>query len=128
MRGRDNMEAQKQQYREMFDTDPAIVPDLYFETRIAGLRLPSEQRTWATLLPRLGEPEAYLGGDLPQLKVPTLVIWGENDMSPAEVGRGIARLIPGGRFEHLPGVGHFPFLEAPEQTARLMLDFMKASA
>lgn len=124
MRGRDTMEAQKSQYREMFDTDPAIVPDLYFETRIAGLRLPSERGTWATLLPRLGAPEVYLGEDLARMQARTLVIWGENDMSPAAVGREIADQIPNGRFEHLPGIGHFPFLEAPERTAELIRDFM----
>lgn len=125
MRGRDDLEAQKRQYREMFDTDPAIVPDLYFETRIAGLRLPSEQGTWATLLPRLGT--IYLGDDLHRMTAPTLVIWGEHDMSPADVGRGIAQRIPDGRFELLPGVGHFPFLEAPELTARLIEDFIRTS-
>jgi pimeloyl-ACP methyl ester carboxylesterase len=33
MRGRDNMEAQKSQYRDMFKVDPAIVPDVYHEAR-----------------------------------------------------------------------------------------------
>lgn len=124
MKGRDNMEAQKSQYREMFHTDPAIVPDLYFETRIAGLRLPSEQGTWATLLPRIGSPEFYLGDELPRIKAPTLVIWGEHDMTPTEVGREIARRIPKGRFEYLPGIGHFPFLEASDLCAELILDFV----
>lgn len=110
----------------MFETDPSIVPDLYFETRIAGLRLPSEQGTWATLLPRLAEPDAYLGGGFPEMDIPTLVIWGENDMSPPEVGRQIASQIPHGRFVHLPGVGHFPFLEAPEKTAELITEFVNA--
>ncbi len=124
MRGRDTMEAQKEQYREMFHTDPAIVPDLYFETRIAGLRLPSEQGTWATLLPRLGEPATYLGDALPRIQAPTLVIWGENDMTPAEVGRAVAAQLPRGRFEYMPGVGHFPFLEAPERTTQLITEFI----
>jgi len=126
MKGRDSMEAQKSQYREMFHTDPTMFPDLYFETRISGLRLPSEQGTWASLLPRLGSPEVYLGDDLPQIKSPTLVIWGENDMTPAEVGRSIAARIPGGRFEYMAGVGHFPFLEAPDRCARLIGDFCES--
>jgi pimeloyl-ACP methyl ester carboxylesterase len=129
MKGRDTMEAQRSQYRDMFHVDPATVPDLYFETRIAGLRLPSEQGTWATLLPRIASleglrPEMYLGDELPRLKTPTLMIWGEHDMAPAEVGRGIAGKIPGARFEYLPGIGHFPFLEAPELCARLIAEFL----
>lgn len=125
MKDRDSMEAQKSQYREMFHTDPAIVPDLYFETRIAGLRLPSEQGTWATLLPRLGSPEVYLGDDLPRIKAPVLVIWGEYDMTPAEVGREIANRMPKGRFEYMRGIGHFPFLEAPDACAALIRDFLR---
>jgi pimeloyl-ACP methyl ester carboxylesterase len=127
MKGRDNMEAQKGQYRDMFHTDPAIVPDLYFETRIAGLRLPSEQGTWATLLPRIGSPEVYLGDELPRIKAPTLVIWGEHDMAPAEVGRAVTSKIPRARFEYLPGIGHFPFLETPDRCAQLISEFLRES-
>ncbi len=130
MRGRDTMEAQRSQYREMFHIDPATVPDLYFETRVAGLRLPSEQGTWATLLTRIGSleglrPEVYLGAELPGLQAPTLIIWGEHDMVPVAEGQAIAAAIPGGRFELLPGVGHFPFLENPRRTSSLILEFVR---
>lgn len=125
MKGKDTMEAQHAQYRDMFHVDPATVPDLYFETRIAGLRLPSERGTWATLLPRGGEPGLYFGDVLARLTMPSLVIWGENDMAPTAVGERIAAQLGRGRFASLPGVAHFPFLEAPEQTARLITDFMR---
>jgi pimeloyl-ACP methyl ester carboxylesterase len=36
--------------------------------------------------------------------------------------------MPKGRFAYLPGVGHFPFLEVPEQTARLIREFVATSA
>jgi pimeloyl-ACP methyl ester carboxylesterase len=129
MKGRDTLEAQQTQYREMFHVDPATVPELYFETRIAGLRLPSEQGTWATLLPRLAtlegiRPEVYLGDELPRISAATLVLWGEHDMAPPEVGRAVADRIPRARFVYLPGVGHFPFLEAPERTAELISSFI----
>ena len=125
MKGRDNLEAQKSQYREMFHTDPALVPDLYFETRIAGLRLPSERGTWATLLPRLGEPNVYLGEALRAMRTPTLILWGDYEMAPPEVGRDIANQIPCAQFEHLPGIGHFPFLQVPDLTANLIVEFLK---
>lgn len=133
MEGRDSMEAQRAQYREMFHIDPDTIPALYFETRIAGLQLPSEKGTWATLLTRIGSahglrPEVYLGNELAQVKAPTLVIWGENDMAPAELGQSVADQIPAGRFEYLPGVGHFPFLEAPEKTAELIVNFVKGGS
>jgi pimeloyl-ACP methyl ester carboxylesterase len=129
MEGRDTLEAQRSQYREMFHIDPDTVPELYFETRIAGLRLPSEKGTWATLLTRIGSadglrPEVYLGDELDKISAPTLVIWGEHDMAPADLGRWVAQSIPAGHFAYLPTVGHFPYLEAPEATARLIVDFM----
>lgn len=124
MKGRDTMEAQHSQYRDMFHVDPATVPELYFETRIAGLRLPSEEGTWATLLPRAGEPGLYFGEDLARVTMPSLVIWGENDMAPLAVGERIAAQLGNGRFEPMAGVAHFPFLEAPEQTAKLITGFM----
>jgi pimeloyl-ACP methyl ester carboxylesterase len=130
MQGRDTMEAQQSQYRELFGIDPATVSKLYFATRIAGLRLPAEQGTWATLLPRLSSlagtrPEVYLVAELPSVRPPTLVLWGEHDLAPAEVGRAITTRIPRGRFEYLPGVGHFPFLEAPDRCARLIAAFLR---
>jgi pimeloyl-ACP methyl ester carboxylesterase len=125
MKGKDTLEAQHAQYRDMFHVDPAALPELYFETRIAGLRLPSEQGTWATLLPRAGSPELYLGDELPRLTMPSLVIWGENDMAPLAAGERIAGQLGNGRLEPMPGVAHFPFLEAPEQTATLITDLMR---
>ncbi len=129
MAGRASMEAQKSQYREMFHTDPAVVSDLYFETRIAGLRLPSEQGTWATLLQRIAtadglRPELYLGDDLSGLKPPTLILWGEHDIASAEIVRQVADRIPQVTFQTMAGLGHFPFIEAPEETAQRVAEFI----
>lgn len=54
------------------------------------------------------------------------MIMGQNDMAPAEAGRAVMARIPGGRFEYLPGIGHFPFLEAPERTAELIVEFLRS--
>jgi hypothetical protein len=34
---------------------------------------------------------------------------------------------PGGRLEVLPGVGHFPHVEAPNEVADIIDDFMRAT-
>lgn len=127
MKGKDTMEAQHAQYRDMFHVDPATVPDLFFETRIAGLRLPSEDGTWATLLPRCAEPGMYFGETLSQITMPSLVIWGENDMAPLAVGEHIAAQLGNGHLAAMAGVAHFPFLEAPDRTAALITEFMQAN-
>lgn len=133
MKGRPTMEAQRKQYREMFHVDLNKVPALYFETRIAGIQLPSEQGTWAELLPRVAtlrgiRREVFLGDELPKLQVPSLMIMGDHDLAPVEAGRAVMARIPGGRFEYLPGVAHFPYFEAPQRTAELIAAFLPADS
>lgn len=139
MKGRPTIEAQRQQYRRMFHVDPDKIPMLHFETRIAGIQLPSAQgrdtgtATWAALLPRLANlrglrDDVYLGEELPAIGVPTLMIMGEHDMVPPEVARAAMARIPASRFELLSGVGHFPYLEAPERTAEIITEFLRSES
>jgi pimeloyl-ACP methyl ester carboxylesterase len=64
---------------------------------------------------------------LAAIACPTLVIWGEADriVDPG-YGRAYAAAIPGARFELLPGTGHLPQLETPEQLMRAAWDFTGA--
>jgi pimeloyl-ACP methyl ester carboxylesterase len=131
--GRPTADARKKQYETMFHVDPATVPEVYFDMQVAGMRVPGALPTWAVLLRRVAglsgmRPEVTFAEELPRLEVPTLVIWGEHDMAPMEAGRDATELMPKGRFEYLPGVGHFPFLEVPDQTARLIREFIATSA
>jgi pimeloyl-ACP methyl ester carboxylesterase len=65
---------------------------------------------------------------LAAIACPTLVIWGEADriVDPG-YGRAYAAAIPGARFELLPGTGHLPQLETPEQLVRAVRDFISAA-
>jgi pimeloyl-ACP methyl ester carboxylesterase len=58
------------------------------------------------------------------LESPKLVIFGGADprWDPASARRYEA--VPNTRVEMLPGVGHLPMFEAPEETAKLLLDFV----
>jgi pimeloyl-ACP methyl ester carboxylesterase len=61
---------------------------------------------------------------LKDIKVPTLVIWGEQDAwVPVKNGHRFAEDIPGAKLEVLPRCGHMPQEEMPERTAELILDF-----
>lgn len=130
MRNAGTMKAQRDQYRNMFHVDPDTLPALYFETRIAGINLPSEQGTWATLLRRVAgltgvRRDAYIGDELPNVQAPVLILWGDHDMAPVEAGRAMASRFRCARFVHMPGVGHFPFLEKPEWTSKLITAFLR---
>ncbi len=53
---------------------------------------------------------------LPQVRVPTLLVWGEDDRrSPLSAGRQMCDSIPGARLVVLHGSGHMSNLEQPEQ-------------
>jgi pimeloyl-ACP methyl ester carboxylesterase len=76
---------------------------------------------------RMADPGLH--GRLAAIACPTLVIWGEADriVDPG-YGRAYAAAIPGARFELLPGTGHLPQLETPEQLMPAVWDFAEAPA
>jgi pimeloyl-ACP methyl ester carboxylesterase len=43
---------------------------------------------------------------------------------PPAIGRQVAALIPGARFEVMEDAGHFPHLQAPETLVRLARSFL----
>jgi 2-hydroxy-6-oxonona-2,4-dienedioate hydrolase len=59
------------------------------------------------------------------IKAPTMVLWTSDDPT-ADVteGRRIASMIPGARFELMPGCGHWPQYEDPKTFNRLHIDFL----
>lgn len=63
---------------------------------------------------------------LPQLRVPTLVLWGEQDpWFPLDHARRFGRDIPGARVVTFPGLGHVPMEEDPAATARAVGEFLR---
>jgi pimeloyl-ACP methyl ester carboxylesterase len=61
-------------------------------------------------------------------ELPTLAIWGEDDeIIPVEHGYAAQAARPGRRLEVLPGVGHFAHVEAPNEVADIIDDFMKTT-
>lgn len=129
MKTRGSIKAQRAQYKQMFGMDPDTVPEAYLQSRVAGVSIPATQDTWAVLLRRVAglrgiRPGMYLGDELANIDVPTLVLWGEHDMAPIDEGRRESARIATAQFVAMMGLGHHPFLEAPEVTARLIREFM----
>lgn len=64
--------------------------------------------------------------DAATLKLPTLLIYGEDDLStPVQYGRMFHNLIAGSSFEVLPGAGHFAHLDRPEDVIFRVREFLK---
>ncbi|MFK5977801.1 MAG: 3-oxoadipate enol-lactonase [Rhizobiaceae bacterium] len=60
------------------------------------------------------------------ISVPTMLLVGSNDGStPPELVAIIHEFIANSRFEIIDGPGHLPCIEAPDETARLFMDFYK---
>ena len=66
--------------------------------------------------------------DMPPVRVPTMVIWGEADayMGEPVLQRSIGKVDGPVRLERLPGVSHWVQQEAPEAVNALLLDFLGA--
>lgn len=60
------------------------------------------------------------------IAVPTLCVVGDQDGSTSpELVRELALLVPGARYEIIPGAGHIPSVEQPEALAGLIRSFLK---
>ena len=69
----------------------------------------------ANLWPRLGE-----------IACPSLMLWGREDkFSPAADGLKMSTALPHGRYAEISECGHFPSLEAPEETADIILHWLQ---
>jgi 3-oxoadipate enol-lactonase len=86
---------------------------------------PAQRRAYELQAGAEGEPSFPPEQPLSGLRMPTLVLVGEHDLSDfhAIAGR-IAREAPNARLEVIPGAKHVPSLETPETFDRLLLDFL----
>ena len=67
-----------------------------------------------------------LAPKLRNLKVPTLVIWGDHDFIPAEISEHIAAAIPNARLVTIRNCGHFAYLECSGDVRRAFDEFFRA--
>jgi len=96
-----------------------IIKLLKFDkTDWSQIRNPELKKTFQNVIAENLKPS------LPGIKSPTLVIWGEKDkITPIADGKLIAESIPGAKFAVIKNVGHFVFLEKPEEFVKLIKDF-----
>ena len=64
-------------------------------------------------------------GRVRRIRVPALVVWGAEDrLVPLRLGHRLARELPNAELLVVPGVGHVPQFEAPEETNGALLRFL----
>ena len=82
-------------------------------------------RTLRSVVDYRGQAVSALGKIHINHGLPTLLIWGEQDrIIPVAHGYAAHEAVPGSRLEVLPGVGHFPHVEAPTAVVDILDDFI----
>lgn len=67
-----------------------------------------------------------LGEELSRIKVPTLLIWGNNDtITPPFVAREFNRLIPNSELHFIDKCGHAPMMEVPDEFNKILHQFLQ---
>ena len=83
---------------------------------------------WGRKLPGQ-ENEPTFTGRLKDIRLPTLAIAGDNDyFIPSSFSKMISDRVPGARYAEVHSGGHIPFIEKPQESASLVLDFIKSLA
>ena len=63
--------------------------------------------------------------ELPNIKTPTLLIWGENDLvTPPEVAREFKSLLPNSKLEWIKKCGHAPMMEHPDEFNKILFNWL----
>lgn len=107
-----------------YDPPPEVMADIKSTLRVPGATESALSYYWALFRADAAENEAVAAKDI---AVPTLIITGSED-GPVRTGRyEMARSTFTGpyRLVELGGVGHFPQLEAPDQTAEAIINFLQ---
>jgi pimeloyl-ACP methyl ester carboxylesterase len=92
---------------------------------LAAAKRPGTLRSIRSLMASYRGAAGEFESHLSRISAPTLVIWGEKDAwIPLAHADRFVTAIPGARKVVLPGVGHIPEEEAPEDITSLLLEFL----
>jgi proline iminopeptidase len=121
--------------RELFEAafsvdfaDKARAPALLQTLLVEGVSINSESNRVLGEDGRRFLEHPEMPAQLQRLTIPALVIHGAADLRPAWAAEKLAALLPDARIAVLPGVGHFPWLEAPEPFAEVVRSFVRSVA
>jgi Predicted hydrolases or acyltransferases (alpha/beta hydrolase superfamily) len=116
-----------------------VLSHLFHDPSRAAQILPAEYgaevivrtyREFTTLARLAWNPYLYdrkLQQRLPRVRIPTLLVWGENDaVLPPAYGRAFAEQLPSATLTMLPQCGHLVPFECAHAFARLAVDFLTA--
>ena len=103
--------------------------DVFYDPRVATKEIVDE--VYATVNDRMKLVKTLsiaksairhnMSKDLPKMKTPTCIIWGENDtVTPPNVAEEFHQLLPDSDLYWIPKCGHAPMMEHPEEFNRIL--------
>lgn len=100
--------------------------------RIEAMRASRGSSDYATASPRMRQILSKVVNEdlchlMPDIKAPTLLIWGTADTAtPLRDAKKMERLIPGAGLVEFDGCGHYSFLDNPGLFARVLTSFLNS--
>lgn len=107
--------------------DPARISEGCLERHTDGLRIPGTMQHILAIVDGWFADMAKLEAALPRVAtVPTLLVWGDRDpaVDPASAA-SLQRILPQSELRVVPTGGHILFEELPEESNRIMLDWLR---
>jgi len=116
--------------REAIDRQPSVAAVAFFH----AYNLPTYRESWKSLVGAVatitGARRRYAldAAALRRVTCPVQLIWGANDpFGGLEVARRMAQILPNAQLREMD-VGHLPFIDQPEETGRVIRDFLTTFA
>ena len=108
----------------------ALYPAWFADPTLTALMSPprATSRTGAVIAARMRREGYDWRAELRALRVPAVVIHGEEDLLPTSVARAIVATIPDARLELVAGAGHMPFWESPERFFAIVERFLSSDS
>lgn len=113
--------------RQFHETSHARpVPQTYLQAMVQeSLKVPA--RVWHAIFTDF--PADDFSAELGTIAVPTLIVWGDQDVTcPRHEQEALAAIIPGARLAVYTGAGHTPHWEEPERFAADLVAFVEQVA
>jgi pimeloyl-ACP methyl ester carboxylesterase len=108
--------------------DPGRIPEGAVEGYGASILRPGRAENVLTALRRWHQDVELLRSVIPQLTIPTLLIWGTSDRAvDPRSAYTLRQQLPASELKLIRGAGHLPFEEAPKDFNRAVLEFLAKS-
>jgi pimeloyl-ACP methyl ester carboxylesterase len=108
--------------KKAIENDALVTPEMvdryWILNRKAGNRAASLKRFQGTF-------DTFIQDNAAKIKTPTLILWGEKDtLTPRDMGDAYNAAIKGSKLVVFKNTGHIPMEEVPDQSARILREFL----